>query len=278
MEMKQPKKTPPDSQLGVPLTEKQITQGFRIPGGIDSTLTRLFNALCLDVTGGRGISPIQWNKLMNDHIRSIVESNTVLDRSSIRGNRNKELRRTNMTWLVFCKGLQFLKFEAFTISIEGSLSDGKEFNAYTSVSFVPNTRFAHLFPEEQYSGVNIARKEGKASLKPRAFVNGYRGALARLFNLICLDLTDGAWFSKDQWDNLLTTYIDETEGELEPEKKLNVRSGLNKEFRLPKITWKVFRKGLRFLQVRSFTLRIIAYRVDGLISECETTINFAPRT
>lgn len=263
---------------GMPLSEKQLTQGFRISGGVDGILTRLFNMLCLEVTGQGGISPIQWNKLMIEYIKMMVDSNTTMDRSSIRGNMNKELRKPSMTWNVLCKGLRFLKFEAFTVSMHGSLYDGREFNVYTSNSFVPETKFEHLFPKELLYGSAVQRKDSKGRrVPPRTFSNGYSGILARLFNLICLDLTEGKGFSQIQWNSMLSAFIDETEGHLDLDKRMNVRSNLNKEFRLAKMTWKVFCKGLRFLQVANFTLNITAYREDGKIFDVETPINFAPR-
>ena len=264
---------------GMPLNEKQITQGFRISGGIEGILTRLFNIICLDVTGGRGITPIQWNKLMIDYIKMMVDNNTTMDRSSIRGNMNKELRRPSMTWNVLCKGLRFLKFEAFTVSMHGGLQDGREFNVYTSVSFVPESKFEHLFPKElpYRSAINRKLTKTKGLNVTRPLPYGYSSVLARLLNLICLDITDGNGFSQIQWNDMLSEFIDETEGHLDADKRMNVRSNLNKEFRLSKMTWKVFCKGLRFLRVANFTLVITAYREDGTIFECETPINFAPR-
>jgi hypothetical protein len=260
---------------GMPLNEKQLTQGFRISGGVDGILTRLFNTLCLDMGG---ISPINWNKLMIDYIKLMVDNNTTMDRSSIRGNMNKELRRPSMTWNVLCKGLQFLKFEAFTVSMFGFMHDGREFNVYTSRSFVPDSKFAHLFPRELPHGSAVQRKESKSKRTfTRTYTNGYSGVLARLFNLICLNITDGKGFSQNQWNTMLSAFIDETESHLDIDKRMNVRSNLNKEFRLSKMTWKVFCKGLKFLQVRGFTFHLIAYRTDGKIFECETPINFAPR-
>lgn len=264
---------------GMPLSDKQITQGFRISGGVEGVLTRLFNNLCLDVTGGKGILPIQWNRLMVDYIRKVVESNTTMDRSSIRGNVNKELRRPSMTWNVLVhKGLKFLQFEAFTVSVYGELLDGREFNAYTSVSFVPNSKFESLFPKELPMGPAVHRADSKGRrAQLRSYSSGASGVLARLFNLICLDLTEGKGFSQIQWNQMLTTFIDATEGQLTAEKRQSVRGNLNKEFRLSKMTWKVFCKALRFLQVASFTIHLTAYRQDGMIFECETPVNFAHR-
>ncbi len=267
-------------QPGMPLSEKQMTQGFRIHGGVEGVLTRLFNTICLDATGGRGISPIQWNKLMLDYIRGVIASNTTMDRSSIRGNINKELRRPSMTWDVFVrKGLKFLKFEAFTVSVYGETWDGREYNAFTSVSFVQNSKFSHLFPEEvPITATAVQRTDTKgrrSGLRP--FSTNPGGILSKLFTLICLNLTEGRGFSQIQWNQLLTTFIDDTEGQMSQDRRQSVRGNLNKEFRLSKMTWKVFCKGLRFLGAATLTIHITAYREDGTVSECETTINFPPR-
>ncbi|BAW19308.1 hypothetical protein [Ralstonia phage RP31] len=280
METKQRDKRPVIAP-GMPLSDKQITQGFRISGGIEGVLTRLFNIICLDVTGGRGISPIQWNKLMIDYIRGVIESNATLDRSSIRGNVNKELRRPSMTWNVFTlKGMKFLQFEAFTVSVYGDLVDGREFNAYTSISFVPNSKFEHLFPKELPCPPAVQRNDTKGR-RPfhRTYANGASGVLAKLFNLISLSVTEGKGFSQNQWSDMLDAFIERTEGhrQLTVDKRQSIRGNLNKEFRLPKMTWKVFCKGLRFLEVAGFTIHITAYRKDNTISECETSINFAQR-
>lgn len=247
-------------------------------GGIGGVLTRLFNIVCSDLTAGQGISPIRWNKLMNEYIRKASENNTSLDRSSIRGNTNKQLHKPSMTWNVLFKGLQFLKFEAFTIGICGEIDTGKEFNVYSSVSFVPKTRFENLFPKELSAGYAVQRKSiSSARNSRRSFSNQPGGVLSRLFNLICLDITDDKGFSQMQWNELLTEFIEKHEGQTDIVKRLNDRSNLNKEFRLSKMTWKVFCKGLRFLRVAKFTLYITAYREDGFICNCETSTNFAPR-
>lgn len=262
---------------GFPLNEKQIHQGFRVAGGIEGVLARLFNIICLESTDHRGISPIQWNKLMNDYIRQVIERNTPMDRSSIRGNMNKELRRSSMTWNVFCKGLKFLKFEAFTVSVYGELSDGREFNAFTSKSFIPDSKFISAFPEEKLSQPLVKKKDGKISLKvPYTRVGHYSSVLARLFNLICMDLTNDEGFSQLDWNAALNEFNEKMSGHLAPVERVNTRSLLNKEFRQSEMTWKVFCKGLRFLRVAKFTIHIRTYREDGLVSECEASINFAP--
>lgn len=249
----------------------------RIGGGTGGILTRLFNLLCYDVTAGNGISAIRWNDLMNDYIRTTSDNNTSLDRSSIRGNTNKQLHKTSMTWNVLFKGIQFLKFEAFTIGICGEIESGKEFNAYTSVSFKKHTQFESLFPKELPAGhAVVSRSVLKGTRGKRVFSNEPGGVLAKLFSLICLDLTDQQGYSQQQWTDMVTEWGEINLSGASKMKLLNDKSNTNKEFRYPKITWRVFCKGLKFIKTKRFTLYITCYREDGLISNCETSINFAP--
>lgn len=251
----------------------------KISGTVGGILTRLFNIVCYDITGGQGISPIRWNNLMKDYVRTVSENNSGYDRSSIRGNSNKQLHKPQMTWNVLFKALQFLKFEAFTIGICGENESGKEFNAYTSVSFVPKTRFESMFPKELPLSSPVQRTGVIASRNSRrGYSNLPGGVLSKLFALICLALTDGQGFTQAQWNELVDQFITVYDGEEDSVKikKLNDKSNLNKEFRLPKMTWRVFCKGLKFLKIGKFTLYITAYREDGVISNCETSINFAP--
>lgn len=251
----------------------------KISGSIGGILTRLFNIVCYDITGGKGISPIRWNNLMKDYVRVASENNSGHDRSSIRGNTNKQLHKPQMTWNVLFKGLQFLKFEAFTIGICGEVESGLEFNAYTSVSFVGNTRFAKLFPKELPLSSPVQRTGVIASrASRRGYSNLPGGVLSKLFALICLALTDNQGYTQAQWNELVDQFItvNDSEEDSVKIKKLNDKSNLNKEFRLPKMTWRVFCKALQFLKVTKFTLYITAYREDGMISDCETSSNFAP--
>ena len=69
-------------------------------------LARLFRELLKDI----GMTPMAWSSKMErflDDPRNRIPRNGK-DRSSARGNMNKELCRPTMTWKVFRKGLQFL--------------------------------------------------------------------------------------------------------------------------------------------------------------------------
>lgn len=69
-------------------------------------LAFLFRAVIHD----RNIKMLEWNRKMNNFLddpRNSIPRNGK-DRSSARGNLNKELHRTRMTWKVFEKALRFL--------------------------------------------------------------------------------------------------------------------------------------------------------------------------
>ncbi len=275
-----PKKKPNAVVAGVPLSESQIQKGFYISGGVDGILTKLFNLICLDVTGGRGIGPIQWNRLMIDYIQRVSASKMSLDRTSIRGNMNKELRRPGMTWKVFCtKGLVFLKMDCFTFTAHFTTDDDKEFASEITAAFNQDSKYRKSLPVDKYpnpqgrllkkaNGTGVQR--GGVVFSPEA-----DGILARLFNTICLDMTDGRGIPELVWNRMLDEYIDKYEVLTESRDKQSVRSGLKKEFRRGRMTWKVFCKGLQFLKIREVTFSVEAVRDDGTRTNVSTSVVFS---
>lgn len=72
----------------------------------ENVLSRLFRQILADLNINHSV----WNKLMirylDDPRHGIPKAGR--DRSSARGNLNKELRRPTFTWRIFQKGLRFL--------------------------------------------------------------------------------------------------------------------------------------------------------------------------
>ena len=275
-----PKKKPNANISGVPLSETQQQRGFQISGGVDGILTKLFNLICLDITGGRGIGPIQWNLLMTEYIRRISTSKMSLDRTSIRGNMNKELRRSGMTWEVFCtKGLVFLKMDCFTFSAFFTTDDDKEFTSEITAAFSAESKYRKSLPVDKYPNPQgrLLKKSNGAGMQ-RGGVNfspDAGGILARLLNTICLDMTDGKGFSETAWNRMLDEYIDKYEIITDARDKQSARSSLKKKFRQGKMTWKVFCKGLQFLKIREVTFSIEAVREDGVRTNVRTSVVFS---
>jgi hypothetical protein len=74
----------------------------------------------------RDIDGWRWDKLMKNFLadpRNGIQNNS-RDRSSARGNLNKELKRDDMTWRVFLKALNFLDPIRVVFSVKITFKDG----------------------------------------------------------------------------------------------------------------------------------------------------------
>lgn len=95
--------------------------------GVDKAtgvLARLFRQILIDAN----ISTMAWATLMERYLedpRNRVPKNGK-DRSSARGNLNKELRRPTMTWKVFRKGIQFLNIVHVRFEVHATWANRKK--------------------------------------------------------------------------------------------------------------------------------------------------------
>lgn len=112
--------------------------------GVTGVLTNMFRIITKDMN----VNQFKWNSLMEEYLRyeiagaerrrrekdsrntdpnkppiDHVELNR-RDRTSIRGNLNKEFSRGSMTWKVFCKTLMFLQWRKFQIIIVATHRNG----------------------------------------------------------------------------------------------------------------------------------------------------------
>lgn len=73
----------------------------------EDLLSRLWRIILRDI----GNNPIKWNNWMERHLEDPRNkiANTSVARATVRGNINKELKDTQMTWKVFEKGISFLR-------------------------------------------------------------------------------------------------------------------------------------------------------------------------
>lgn len=266
--------------FGIPMSESQSMRGRYISGGVDGVLAKLFNLICLEITNGGGIGPIQWNKLMIDYIRRVSSSKIAIDRSSIRGNMNKELRKPGMTWKVFStKGLPFLKMDCFSLTINAVFEDGKETCSTVSAAFSADSKYRDTLPKDKY--INPQGKQGKRTRGGGLAKGGISyssdagSILARMFNTICLDMTDGVGFNEMQWNKMLDEYIDRHTVTSSPADRQSTRSNHKKDFRRGKMMWRVFCKGLQFLKVQQALITIECVREDGLRVTVDTNVVFS---
>lgn len=92
--------------------------------GVVNVLSNLFVSMLWDLD----VTPAKWRHYMDDYVASEVQqaaNNNRRDRTSIRGNLNKEFIRHRMTWKVFCKAMAFLKLRGFRIVIMAMHEDYK---------------------------------------------------------------------------------------------------------------------------------------------------------
>lgn len=104
---------------------KRPDRGVGTTSGISGVLASLFRQM----TGDLGINPMKWSHLMDEYVQ--IESihhnkDNRRDRTSIRGNLNKEFARPRMTWKVFCRAMMLLKIRRFGIIIVAEHHDNRK--------------------------------------------------------------------------------------------------------------------------------------------------------
>lgn len=104
---------------------------------------------------------------------------------------------------------------------------------------------------------------------------GANGVLSRLFRVMLADLNIGGI----RFGALLQDYImDSTHGVPNNKKdQTSIRGNLTKEFSRVQMTWKVFCKALRFLQLVKADFYIHAHHADGRVTIHHTTVDFGRR-
>lgn len=140
-------------QTGLRETLKPRSFGVGVPSGITGVLAKMFRNIVHEM----GVGPAQWDHFMDQHLnkelkiledrrrerlirqggvetREQIDTNR-RDRTSLRGNLNKEFKRKIMTWKVFCKGMRFLQFRRFKFIIIGERMNGQLSTHSMIVSF-----------------------------------------------------------------------------------------------------------------------------------------------
>lgn len=103
-------------------------------------------------------------------------------------------------------------------------------------------------------------------LKHESMVHGYGGVLAGLGARIIYEMK----ISVPRWLSLMNDFVTDARNGAQTENqkdRTSMRGNLTKEFSRPQMTWKVFIKLLRFLQIVKFQLTITAYHATGKVSQ-----------
>lgn len=100
-------------------------RGVGATSGIVGVLAGLFRQILFDLN----IGTMKWSHLMDEYVQiESVHNNkdNRRDRTSIRGNLNKEFQRSRMTWKVFCRGMMLLQVRRFGVVIILEHANGKK--------------------------------------------------------------------------------------------------------------------------------------------------------
>lgn len=113
---------------------------------------------------------------------------------------------------------------------------------------------------------------------PDKYISRTRGANGILTRLWIQILSDRG-VTLPRWGSLMADYISDARNGIPNNKKdqTSMRGNLTKEFTREQMTWKVFCKGLRFLQVLKIELVIKAYHANGETSLHSTVVDFGGR-
>jgi hypothetical protein len=104
---------------------------------------------------------------------------------------------------------------------------------------------------------------------------GPNGVLSRLFRQMLFDMG----INGNKFGSLLEDYVRDSKYCVPETKKdqTSTRGNLTKEFIKPQMTWKVFCKACKFLQIVKMDVRVVVTFANGYKSEHSSPVNFGGR-
>lgn len=114
--------------------------------GVGGVLAALYQSLVADMTDGKGATPFVMARLMNKYLARCAKDDPSFNKTNTRGNLNKELHASTMTFRTLCRALVFWEFRKATFRIEGEREDGSTASASIDVNF--------SLPDEEDSNEN----------------------------------------------------------------------------------------------------------------------------
>ena len=164
------------------------------------------------------IAPVRFKILLEKYLVAANVPDNLKEVTSFRRNTRKELLADRMSWKVFIKGLQFLNVVSFTVKLDLQ---------YKSSDITTHSK-----------SFNVSDPSDKM--------------LASMFRGILLDLN----VTPVEFTGLLDAYIVKSKVPNNVKEVNSFKNNIRKELLADRVTWKVFIKGLVFLDVQSFHLTI----------------------
>ena len=210
------------------------------PNGI---LANLYRKMLVELDVGPGRFSDFLREYVIDPRNGIAQ--TPKDLTTARGNLMKELSRSGMTFKVFLKGLRFLQVRRLDFCV-------------MCYDYAGGTSIHKTL-------IDLGGREDHRAVAPN-------GVLADLFRQMLVDLDIGP----GRFSDLLRDYVTDPRNAIPqtPKDLTTARGNLTKELSRAGMTFKVFLKGLRFLQVMKVDVSVRCHYYSGRVSIHGTTVEF----
>lgn len=219
------------------LKDVELPYGQEIRTGTsDSILAALYRSILYDI----GIDESRFIAQVARYVKRVTPQEDQAEISSIRANARNELMKSSMTWKVFVKGLRVLNIRKVTVGIDLTIND----EGATQVAVKRSLILDPTFPKEASD------------------LDQLELFISTLFHDILFQMS----INTRRFNELIRDYIVRAKIPTNLKQVSNTRGSLKKELTKPKMSWKVFNKGLLFLNVRSFNLGVQLYHTNGKIT------------
>lgn len=221
------------------LKEAILPYGEQISTGApDSILAGLYREILRDL----GIDESRFILRIGKFVQRTTAPEDIKEISSLRGNVRSELMKPVMSWKVFTKGLTVINIRKFDVSVKVMVKNGD---------------------------VRVAASDLTVLLDPniipasKAETNKINNALAKLLR----GTFEKLHVTTSRFTELIRQYIIKANIPVNMKKISSARGNIKKELLNDSISWKVFVKGLVFLNVWRFAVTIRLYHVNGKVTE-----------
>lgn len=183
---------------------------------------------------------------IDKYVNRTVSAEDIKELSSIKGNLRKELMKAGMTWKVFIKGFLVLNIVKFDIAVKVKITDEETTGEAVRTIVLDKT-------------VNSEKEIGKTE-----------STLRSLFADLMLNLR----IDTEKFNELINRYILSAKIPLNVRDISSTRGNIKKEILKSPMSWKIFIKGLMFLNVEKLEIIIRLHQASGKVSTHSRKISF----
>ena len=198
-----------------------------------SNINAILSMIFSDIMFKLGINQSVFQQKISKYIANVATNKVMTNKTLIteRSSLKKELLSPEMTWKVFCKGINFLGYDSFQLKIDIYHNNGT---------------------------ITTSEKEIIISTSD---TNNVKNSLSDIYYGLLFDLN----ISKDKFNNLLDSYLSLFSNDVfnTLNERLNEKRKLLNQIFNSTMTWKVFCKGIKIINVVKFKMVFTLIDKDG---------------